>query len=225
MAVQVLPSLTRLTGALDDYPFIVLKPDGTKRDITNDFIEIRIGQSDGAVFFSGDSSDPTKVEKDDPLNGGWTLHIAPNNSDPENADMRYAIRFTPDATAPGVTSVVFEGTITFKQALYPLLDFIINPTSLSVSIVAGGTDNQNVDVVSVNGFAGAVTLSTVVAPVVVDGPIASIGTPAVVPSGGLDTEILSISTVLATPPGSYTVTITGLIGSLTHVVTVDVTVT
>lgn len=227
MAVQVLPSITRTAGAQDDYPFLVQTPDGLKRDITNDFIEVVVGGTINAVIFSANSGDPTKVEKDDPTNGGFTLHLSPDFLPAAVGEVtRYQIRVTPNAAAPSSATVVAgDGEFTIKAPLFLPPDFVIVPTNLAVSIVAGGNDNQNVDVNSVGNFADSVTLSATVDPVVANGPIASITTPANVPSGGTDTKILSISTVGATPLGGYTVTITGLAGAITHTADVGLTVT
>lgn len=227
MALIALPPISRTTGAQDDYPFIVLKIDGKKQDITNDFIEISVGNSLDTIAFSGDSNDPSLVEKDDPTEGGWTLHMSPAflpNVTP--AVVRYQIRLTPNAIAPNADSVIVgEGEFTFNPALYTQPDFTLVPAQTSASIVAGGNTSFGVDVNSLGNFSGIVVLGVAVEPVVGNGPSLSIGSPAIVPSGGLDTKTLSIGTVLATPLGDYVVTITGVSGSITHTTTVAVTVT
>lgn len=227
MAVQILPPILRTPGAQDDYPFFLLKPDGSARDITNDFIEVFVGDDIEHSLLAVSSANAAAVEKDDPTNGGWTLHIGPDFvHDAAEKVIRYQVRVTPSATAPGAASVVVgEGVFTITAALFKLPDFTITPTNSALSLVAGVNDSQNVVVSSNNAYAGTVTLSVVVSPVVVNGPTASIGTPAAVPSGGSVTKLLDIGTVVATPLGSYVVTITGVDGLLTRTATVALTVT
>lgn len=227
MAVQILPPITRTPGAQDDYPYFLLKPDGSAQNITNDFIEVFVGDDLEHAILAVNSNDATKVEKDDPTNGGWTLHISPDFvQDASESVTRYQVRVTPNATAPGATSVVVgEGVFTITAALFKLPDFTITLTTSAVSIVAGGNDSQNVVVSSNNSYAGTAALSVVVSPVVVDGPTASIGSPAIVPSGGSVNKTLDIGTVVATPTGSYTVTVTGVDGMLVRTAVVDLTVT
>jgi len=226
MAVQILPPISRTPGAQDDYPFIILNPNGSKRNLTNDFIEIVIGDSSTTPLFAANSSAPTKVEKDDPTNGGVTVHVSPDEITGAPTVTRYSVRLTPGATAPSAaTTVIGEGEYTIKAAMFQQPSFDLVPEQSAVSVAPGGGAVINVNVNSVAAFADTVALVATVSPVVVNGPAASISTPAVVPSGGSDTEILTITTVPATPPGSYVITVTGTVGSLTRTATVALTVT
>ena len=119
MSVQILPAISRTPGAQDDYPFFILDPNGGARDITNDFIEVAIGDIDTVPFFSANSGNPAAVEKDDPMNGGWTLHVSPDEIVSGPKTMRYSVRLTPNATAPNAATVVIgEGEYTVKAAMF-----------------------------------------------------------------------------------------------------------
>lgn len=97
-------------------------------------------------------------------------------------------------------------------------DFSLRTTIRGIGLPQGSSDNSNeVNVTSINGFSGNVTLSAVVSPVVPNGPTISFYVPIVtVPSGGSATTIIWIWTMSSTPLGNYTVTITGQSGSLSR---------
>lgn len=95
-------------------------------------------------------------------------------------------------------------------------DFIVSmPYPLTSPILPGTGITDSVYVNSTGGFAGTVNLSVTASPV---GILVSI-TPSVnVVSGGYNTAQLGITTN-SSPPGNYTVTVTGVSGSLTHSIT------
>ena len=97
----------------------------------------------------------------------------------------------------------------------------VNPSSLSLA--AGTSGTVTVSIASMAGFAGTVSLSAVCTP---SGPRLSFSSNSVsLSSGGSGTSTLTVRTLHKTPPGTYTITITAASGSLTHTVTVVLTVT
>jgi hypothetical protein len=98
-------------------------------------------------------------------------------------------------------------------------DFTISATPTSQTVTAGGSTTYTASVSPQGGFTGTVSLS-------VSGlPSAATGTlnPTSI-SGGSGRSTLSVTTASTTPTGSYTLTITGNNGSLTHSATVSLVV-
>ncbi len=104
-------------------------------------------------------------------------------------------------------------------------DFSISsPTTLS--IVQGSSANSTITLTSHNGFSGSVALSVAVSPT---GPMASVSPISVaLLSGGTGTAVLKVSTssgaYSSTATGSYAITVTGTSGSLSHSVSLSITV-
>jgi subtilisin family serine protease len=94
-------------------------------------------------------------------------------------------------------------------------DFTVAVSPSSVSIQPGGTASYSVSVVSVNGFAGDVSLSLAGLPA---SQASWSFSPAVVP-GGSGSSQLTVTTSAAITPGTYPLTITGSGGSATHTAT------
>ncbi len=97
-------------------------------------------------------------------------------------------------------------------------DFSLRTVFRGEGLPQGSSDNYNeVNVTSLYGFSGSVSLSATVAPILSNGPIASFYVSSVsVPSGGSGATVILVSTVSNTPLGNYTVTITGTSGTLSH---------
>ena len=93
----------------------------------------------------------------------------------------------------------------------PRQDFSLTPSPGSQAIMPGGTANYTVTVSASGGFTGDVTLSASGLPM---GATSSFSPNPV--TGGSGSSTLSIATSGSTPPGIYTLTITGTSGSLTH---------
>lgn len=102
------------------------------------------------------------------------------------------------------------------QAAAP--DFSLTAAPGSQTVTAGKSASSTVSVSPVNGFSGAVKLTVSGLPAKATATF----TPATVAAGGSAT--LSIATAAATPAGSYTLTITGTSGSLTHTTTATLNV-
>jgi hypothetical protein len=97
-------------------------------------------------------------------------------------------------------------------------DFSLRTVFRGDGLPQGSSDNYNeVNVTSLYGFSGYVSLSASVAPILSNGPTVSFNVLNVsVPSGGSGTTAILVSTASNTPLGNYTVTITGTSGSLSH---------
>ena len=97
----------------------------------------------------------------------------------------------------------------------------VNPSSLSLATGTSGT--VTINLASMAGFTGPVSLSAVCTP---SGPKLSLSSSTIsLSSGGSGTSTLTVRTFHKIPPGTYTITITATSGSLTHTATVVLTVT
>jgi len=113
-----------------------------------------------------------------------------------------------------------------------VVDFSIqaNPSSLSVPI--GSSGQSTITLASINGFTGDVSLSSQVTPasltasVSLSEPSASLSSSSIyISSGGAGSAILTVSASLLTAPGTYTVTVTGSSGGVSHTTAITITVT
>src|SRR2546427_2477601 len=97
----------------------------------------------------------------------------------------------------------------------------VNPSSLSIA--SGNSGTVTVSIAGTGGFTSTVSLTAVCTP---SGPRLSLSSGSVsLSSGGSGTSTLTVRTFHKTPPGTYTITITAASGSLTHTITVVLTVT
>jgi hypothetical protein len=134
------------------------------------------------------------------------------------------------AVAGNYTSIITgtSGSLSHSATVFvnitapqPPPDFTITAGPTSQSVSRGSTTSFTITITGKNGFNGTVTLTATVSPVVRNGP--TITLPSTV--GPFSNSTLTVSTVHKTPLGSYTITIMATSGSLTHSVTVTVTVT
>jgi uncharacterized membrane protein len=135
---------------------------------------------------------------------------------------------TTTSTAPGNYTLTVSGvsgslnhstTVTvLVGANAPPPDFSISASPSTQTIVAGTNGSVTVTVGALNGFTGAVSLTASGLPAGMSGTF----NPASVNTSG--TSILSIATTATTIPGTYTLTIAGANGSLSHTTSVSVTV-
>lgn len=103
----------------------------------------------------------------------------------------------------------------FIHSLPPDFSLSVGPSTQTV--VAGNGTSYTATVAPLNGFSGTVTLAVSGLPGGVTCSAPSI-------SGGSGSSTVSCSTTTATVPGSYTLTVTGASGSLSHSKTVQLTV-
>lgn len=105
----------------------------------------------------------------------------------------------------------------------PVPDFSIGALPTSVNTVAGSSTGSTVTLSSLNSFSGSVNLAATPA---IAGVTTSFTTnPVALSSGGSMQSTLKISTASAVTPGTYTLTLTGTSGSLSHQTAVKLTVT
>jgi hypothetical protein len=134
------------------------------------------------------------------------------------------ISVTPD----GKVRVVWQQQENGQANLYaytfnlPVGDFNLGAIA-PLAIAAGGSGSTNVSVNPVNGFSSVVNLSVTGQPA---GVVTSLSPNSVTPSGGsAATSVLSVSAADFVAPTSFTLTVSGASGSLSHSSTADVTVT
>src|SRR6266852_487181 len=103
-------------------------------------------------------------------------------------------------------------------AVTALPDFSLSASPASQAVVAGSGTSYTVSITAIGGFTGSVSLGASGLP---SGAAASFSPNPVNTSG---TSTMSLTTSTATPPGTYTVTISGQSGSLTHTAAVSLVV-
>jgi hypothetical protein len=110
----------------------------------------------------------------------------------------------------------------FLFAPPPPTDFSLSPIS-PITVSTGGSASSSVSVNSINGSSPPVALSVSAPPA---GVLASFTTnPVTPPSGGSASSALNVSAGPSVTPSTFTLTVTGSSGSVTHSTTVTVTVT
>src|SRR5256886_45077 len=104
-------------------------------------------------------------------------------------------------------------------------DFSIAANPTSITLQPGGTSSSSITVSSLNSFSGTVTLTDSISPVTSNPPAISLSSNSLtLSSGGSAGSTLSITTTSSTTPGSYVIVVTGTSGSLSHSVSVSLTV-
>jgi N,N-dimethylformamidase beta subunit-like protein len=91
-------------------------------------------------------------------------------------------------------------------------DFVLTATPSTQFVSPGGSTSYSITVTATSGFTGLVSLSVGGFPAGAGGTFA--------PNPAQTSSTLSVTTSAGTPPGSYTLTITGASGNLTHSTTV-----
>jgi hypothetical protein len=165
-----------------------------------------VGGFSGQVNFSvsGLPAGATGTFSPNPAAGSSTLSIT---TDPANTPVgSYPLTITG-------TSGALSHTAT---ATLVVTDFTLGATPPSQTVTAGGTSSYNLTITPV-GFSGQISFT-------VSGlPTGATGTFSPNPATGSST--LSVTTVTSTPAGSYALTVTGSIGTLSHNTTVTLVVT
>jgi PKD repeat protein len=175
-------------------------------------VTINAGQ---ALSFTGNGTDP-----DGTIAGySWTFPGGtPSASTSQNPTVTYS---TPGTRTASLT-VTDNGGLTSSAATRTITvaDFTLSDSPSSQSVTAGGSAAYTVTVNPGAGFSGNVALS--VTSGLPAGASASFNPASVLTSGS---STMTISTSASTPPGSYTLTITGNTGVFTRTTTTTLVVT
>jgi len=207
--VPSVAQFVQLTSAPADIP-----PTGT---ITSPATEVTItaGQS---VFFSGSGSDPdgTVTAYSWSFPGG-----SPSSSSlvtPGNVVYNTPGTFAATLTVTDNAGLTDPHPPSRNITVNPAPDFSISATPSSQIVVQTTSTSYSVAVSSLNGFSGTVSLNVSGLP---SDATASFSNPLVTGSGS---STLTVTPAMSTPPGTYTLTITGTSGGLSHSVNVTLTV-
>src|SRR5437016_2273066 len=134
--------------------------------------------------------------------------------------------YTLTGSAPqggGFITAQFNGALTVEAST--LSGFTISANPSSQNVPAGANATSTILLSSVNGFSGTINLSTSPPPLCASCPNWGVTpTKVVLSSGGRANATLTFFTVLGSPPNTYTVTVTGASGGLSHSVNVAFTI-
>ncbi len=146
--------------------------------------------------------------------------FAPN---PATTSSTLSVTTDPTTTPAGTYTLTITGVsgslthTTTVSLVVTAPDFTLSPSPASQTVNPGGSTSYGVTINPTNGFAGQVTLSVTGLPTGAGGSFNT--------NPATSTSTLSLTTDSATtPPGTYTLTITGVSGSLTHTSTVTLVV-
>jgi hypothetical protein len=118
---------------------------------------------------------------------------------------------------------VMQAVSFVHSAPVPDFSFSPSPSPASNTVTAGSSASYQVSVSALDGFSGTVSLSCSAG--LPSGAKCSFNPSSVTPGGlGVSTSTLTISTTVATPGGTSSVTITGKSGSTTHTTSVSLVV-
>jgi uncharacterized membrane protein len=137
------------------------------------------------------------------------------------------------SSSPGSYTVTVTGTggslshqTTVTVTINPVNsgDFSITASPSSLTVSKGSSAGSTITLTSLSGFSGTITLSVTVSSN--SGPRTSLSSSSVtLTSGGQGTSILTLKATHKTQIGSYTITVTGTSGSISHTVKITVNVT
>jgi hypothetical protein len=199
--VPSVAQFVQLTPTPADQP-----PTGTITSPATD-VTITAGQS---VFFSGSGTDPdgtvTAYSWSFPGGNPGTSSLAT----PGNVIYSTLGTFAATLTVTDNAGLTDPHPPTRNVTINPAPDFSISATPTSRSVVQGSGTNYTVTITPTNGFSSTVSFSVSGLP---SGASASF-TPSTI--SGQGTTTLNVATALSTPVGSYTLTITGSTGALSH---------
>jgi uncharacterized membrane protein len=187
-------SRTELPGESDTFTVTVTGTAG----ITN--LSLALSQS-GMPANSSASFSPASISG----SGTSTLSIFTSNN-------------TPAGTYTLTIAGSFSGLTRTATVTVRVKDFTLTATPVSRTVAAGAGTNYTVTIGTLNTFSGSVLLLASALPA---GASASFNPTSVTGSG---TSTLSITTSNTTPGGTYTLTLSGISGSLTHTTNVTLIV-
>lgn len=142
-----------------------------------------------------------------------TVPLAANGTAVSTLTLTSSSPGTYDVTITAASGSLHNSThmqVTVNNSVSPDFGITVNPAPIIVQ--AGGSTTSQVTVTSLNGFQGDVTLSAFTT-----GPSASLSpTSASATPSQPGTSVLTVTASLTTPPGSYSLTITGGSGLISH---------
>jgi subtilase family serine protease len=177
-------------------------------------------------------------------NGGSTITVVPQNGfsgsvslsasglpsgvtasfNPSSTGTTSTLTFTASSTAAtGTFTVTVKGasgtltsttTISLTVSAAPNFSLLASPATLSIA--RGGSGGSTITITPANGFNGTVTLSA--------SGLRSGTTATFNPNPATTSSVLTLSTTRRATTGTFTVTVTGKSGGLTHQATISVTV-
>jgi hypothetical protein len=207
--VPSMAQFVQLTPAPADTP-----PAGTITSPATD-VTITAGQS---VYFSGSGSDPdgtvTAYSWSFPGGNPSTSSLAT----PGNVTYNTPGSFAATLTVTDNAGLNDPNPPSRNITVNPAPDFGISATPSSQMVVRTMSTSFSVTISSTNGFAGTVSLNVSGLP---SDATASFSSPSVTGSGS---STLTVTPALTSLPGMYTLTITGMSGSLSHSVNVTLIV-
>lgn len=226
-----------------DQDFALFVYNGTQSAPTPDF-SISASPSSRTVTQGGGTSYTATVTSTNGFASATTLSVSglpsgasagfsPNPvTPPANGSMGSTLSVTTSgSTPPGTYTLTITGTsgslshgtnvtLVVQSAVVP--DFTITASPGSQTVTQGGGTSYTATITSVNGFSSATTLSVSGLPSGGGGSFSP--NPVTPPAGASAGSTLSVTTAASTPPGTYTLTITGTSGSLVHSTTVSLVV-
>jgi len=174
------------------------------------------------------SSMPLSQDGDHGLSSGVLRAFDANNLQSElwdstmnssRDDMGIWPKYSPPTVVNGkVYMASFSSLLNVYGVLNAAPDFTLSAAPPTQSVVIGGNTAYTVNIGAVNGYSSAVSLSVSGQPA---GTTVSFNPTAINPGS---TSVLTVTTSSSTPPGTFTLTITGISGSLTHIFTISLQV-
>ena len=121
-----------------------------------------------------------------------------------------------------ITVMASDGTIVrYVQFTLAATDFILSSQTTSLTMNAGSNSTQTLNLQSLNGFQGNLALSSSFSPT---GPLATLTPSTVYLTAGGNSSLLTIVVPSNTAPGTYTLTVQAISGTLSHTIYITVTV-
>lgn len=198
---------TAVNGNQPAQPFVVNYSDGTNSTFTQSMSDWYTPQS-----YSGETTAMAMAYRD---NGTGVK----NNQTFNLYGYSFALNSSKTVssfTLPANSDVMVLAITLVSSA--PAPDFTFSASPGSQTVTAGQSGNYTATVAALNGFTGSVTPSASGLPT---GASASFNPTAV---SGAGTSSVALSTATTTPAGTYTVTLTGISGTLQHSTTVTLVV-